>query len=265
MRIATQPESFFIDSLTLRTDENTLSKSWFCNKKILRGCTLSYEECMFNVDFPLRKDMKSFYNTWNGLDEEARNTFYQDKVLALYPRTEDEYIDCCNRLYNVPKETALLVKNNPVQRLDLAIAYNGFGIQNESLLFDKTSFYNSSCDANSVFAISNQRITVVALRDIEVGEEITINYAYGNERESVENRRKVLYFTCFFLCNCSRCTKEQKCKCCNVQQENLLCCSRCKIATYCSKECQKKNWSSHKSTCISMNSPPNILKLGDKA
>jgi hypothetical protein len=37
------------------------------------------------------------------------------------------------------------------------------------------------------------------------------------------------------------------CDCCG--QKNSFVCSQCKVAAYCSSNCQRKNWDSHKSTC----------------
>lgn len=39
------------------------------------------------------------------------------------------------------------------------------------------------------------------------------------------------------------------CKACNKLSEKLMVCSACKIAKYCSPECQKKDWSKHKEVC----------------
>lgn len=37
--------------------------------------------------------------------------------------------------------------------------------------------------------------------------------------------------------------------CLKTDVEKLYCCAKCKKARYCSKECQKKHWSSHKRFC----------------
>ncbi|TGJ79896.1 hypothetical protein E0Z10_g8867 [Xylaria hypoxylon] len=39
------------------------------------------------------------------------------------------------------------------------------------------------------------------------------------------------------------------CLSCGEEEENLFCCMRCKTARYCSKTCQKQDWSDHKIVC----------------
>lgn len=41
----------------------------------------------------------------------------------------------------------------------------------------------------------------------------------------------------------------------NIHVGILLTCSRCKIAKYCSKECQKNDWKNHKRVCVEKLSP----------
>ncbi|CAF0780780.1 unnamed protein product [Brachionus calyciflorus] len=45
----------------------------------------------------------------------------------------------------------------------------------------------------------------------------------------------------------------EKCFSCGVEKESLLRCAKCKLAVYCSKECQVKSWQSvHKNLCSQM-------------
>lgn len=41
------------------------------------------------------------------------------------------------------------------------------------------------------------------------------------------------------------------CKRCGITDVHLKCCSKCKIVYYCSQECQKQHWPSHKRECVS--------------
>lgn len=50
----------------------------------------------------------------------------------------------------------------------------------------------------------------------------------------------------------SRLKKEESCACCKAKNgggKTLQFCAGCRILMYCSKECQKSDWSSHKGLC----------------
>merc|ERR1719201_1656614 len=55
----------------------------------------------------------------------------------------------------------------------------------------------------------------------------------------------------------------QRCNSCGKEAHALpdgrrmLCCSRCKSAHYCSQECQRSDWKSHKSDCLATKSAVN--------
>ncbi|KAG2139243.1 hypothetical protein DEU56DRAFT_944034 [Suillus clintonianus] len=52
-----------------------------------------------------------------------------------------------------------------------------------------------------------------------------------------------------------------KCTQCHTIMERPLKCAKCKSVWYCSKECQKKNWSKHKPTCHEDERSSGLLKL----
>lgn len=79
----------------------------------------------------------------------------------------------------------------------------GFGV------FPSASFFNHSCGPNMVKKRSNNSFSFTALRDIEAGEELCINYGYSTT-EKVEERRKHLE-EWFFVCQCKKCLSEAPC------------------------------------------------------
>jgi len=70
---------------------------------------------------------------------------------------------------------------------------------------------NHSCDPNSkqdvTDDIEDNNIAVIALKDIQKGEEITISYINLKNIEKKE-RRKQLKIDYNFECNCKRCEEE---------------------------------------------------------
>lgn len=63
-----------------------------------------------------------------------------------------------------------------------------------------------------------------------------------------------------FLLNfriCDMCRKHN-----NMQSDSkMLCCSKCKIAHYCSLECQKRHWEEHKGECLEMNNKKDTSEI----
>ncbi|KAF9207771.1 hypothetical protein BGZ49_010593 [Haplosporangium sp. Z 27] len=54
-----------------------------------------------------------------------------------------------------------------------------------------------------------------------------------------------------------------KCYRCSKEQTDLKRCSKCRVATYCSRECQKEGWKAHKKQCASLasNAPEPLSTL----
>ncbi|KAG2089324.1 uncharacterized protein F5147DRAFT_658430 [Suillus discolor] len=52
-----------------------------------------------------------------------------------------------------------------------------------------------------------------------------------------------------------------QCTQCGTEMKKLLKCAKCKSVWYCSKECQKKNWSTHKPTCHADERSSGLYKL----
>lgn len=98
-------------------------------------------------------------------------------------------------------------------------------------------------------------IDVVTLRPIALGEELCIRYA--DVTLPRRERRDYLYKGWGFLCLCDKCKYEgdDQNVCIHCQKvvsdfDTFLACGRCKRAWYCSKECQRVNWTDgHKNVC----------------
>ena len=110
--------------------------------------------------------------------------------------------------------------------------------------FPYICFMNHSCEPNTKF---NHRFfgkrSVIANRDIEKFEKITLNYI-ETDVSQYKRREKLLknYGTscyCDICLTCFYCESKLKLKNCN----------KCKIALYCSKECQIADWKNHKKDC----------------
>jgi hypothetical protein len=119
-------------------------------------------------------------------------------------------------------------------------------------LYLGASKMNHSCNPNCSWNIERGVITIKSIREIAEGEELFISYFPGMDLFSFDTatRRRTLMGGCSFICTCSRCMREQQCGNCSKKQPAILMsCSRCKIECYCSAQCQKLHWSSHRRVC----------------
>lgn len=89
---------------------------------------------------------------------------------------------------------------------------SGTFLNNEGVgLYILQSACNHSCTPNAEpsFLHSNHKLSLVALKDIQEGEEICISYLdecmLGRSRHS---RRKELMTNYLFLCNCPKCNEQ---------------------------------------------------------
>lgn len=121
-------------------------------------------------------------------------------------------------------------------------------------MFPCECFFNHSCSSNAAWRIDRHQGGVFiaeALQTIEEGQEVLISY-FGDER-SVSTNRRLEYLRDYyqFDCSCARCTSAKDCYLCE-EEESKYTCSRCKGIKYCSAECQRKHWPSHKKECAAL-------------
>jgi SET domain-containing protein len=77
------------------------------------------------------------------------------------------------------------------------------------LLFDPVlAMANHSCDPNAEIECGGRTVQLVALREIQEGEEVFISYI--DEDDPVDVRREQLKSRYFFDCNCERCVRQKK-------------------------------------------------------
>lgn len=97
---------------------------------------------------------------------------------------------------------------------------NSFGIFEDELGRDgemlgygtwtSASFFNHSCQANMTKRRHGRKYVFSAKRDIQAGEELSINYIEDAVDEKVDVRRKRLQAGWGFVCSCSRCRQEDE-------------------------------------------------------
>lgn len=159
-----------------------------------------------------------------------------EKLNKLYPRTG--IID--------PK--SLLLK----------LTSNTFSVPEGKKLYYITSFFNHSCNANSVIVPREDGShEIKATRSIAVGEQITIDYL-GHDMTDRKSKLKERYN---FDCECGHCDHPQvngkifvsikKCMSCYALEPKYHC-SKCEVTHYCNISCQRSDWKRHKEFCPSL-------------
>ena len=98
----------------------------------------------------------------------------------------------------------------------------------------------------------NLKIAVLALRDIQIGEELLTHYGTGYwQAYNKKSNKPLMKYTYFDEVVPSDDNKSIN-KCANSKCEiikDLKYCSRCNVIKYCSKECQVFDWKKHKQIC----------------
>ncbi|KAI0339117.1 SET domain-containing protein [Trametopsis cervina] len=192
-------------------------------------------QCTARLLLAEQQDEHMFQEDWNivsglaqlGMEERAKGGWLgnSEPDRATWKKAHELYTQAFKApAKDTEKRKLAKILKKPV-RADLAaelFEYDGFlrglgrmnlNLESHGGLYVMHSHVNHSCDPNVSVRHLDQRsalsrITMVAVRDIEVGEELFITYT--NPKMSLEIRRKHLLEWGFGKCNCSRCVTEEK-------------------------------------------------------
>lgn len=100
---------------------------------------------------------------------------------------------------------------------------SGSFINNEGValyLLQSTCNHNCLPNAEPTYLHNNSRLCLIALRDIQAGEEICISYLDECDRDrSRHSRQKLLKENYLFICNCEKCLAESEQPDCTSEEE----------------------------------------------
>ncbi|KAI0697799.1 hypothetical protein BC835DRAFT_737993 [Cytidiella melzeri] len=191
-------------------------------------------QCTARLLLSEQRDEKEFLEDWNivaalaqlGMEERAKGGWLgsSEPDRATWKRAYDLYLHAFREPSNEAERKKLRkILKKPVRKslADELFGYDvflrGLGRMNLNLeshggLYVLHSHVNHSCDPNISVRHLDQRsalsrITMVALRNIEPGEELFITYT--NPGMPLESRRQHLLEWGFGLCDCSRCQTEE--------------------------------------------------------
>lgn len=191
------------------------------------------------------------------------------KYLSLEPKSKEKetmtevFLNLHPRIINkdaVKEESEIKLLGTISSLFSQKMVKNSFILKKakRGYLYFYPSFINHSCKPNCSLAILGEDGTAYlkCIRNIKSGEEITISYKLNNDKAKRLDYLKGRYH---FQCDCGECATgtfnylinqiEDCCYTCG-KTGNLQVCTRCKAFTYCSQECQKKDWKLvHKRVC----------------
>ena len=139
---------------------------------------------------------------------------------------------------------------------------NSFSNNSQFLLYKTGSYFNHSCVPNCLVSFKGDYIEIRSQRKIAQNEELDICYADYYIFDEKKLRNKLIFNERHFICKCHACTNTTTfptqvfyyeklamnkvlsglCHFCGVTGKELLVCTCCKIARYCSPKCQKLHW-----------------------
>ena len=168
-----------------------------------------------------------------------------ERLEDLYPRTEEEIRLCLGR-YSPGMNTDKLISSpySSCNHIDIKCQHNSIRTTENRYLYHEMSKLNHSCNPNCKLEILDKSVCRVwSSHHIKSGEELTIDYLqFCGSHSRLERKNRLIKFG--FLCHCESC--RGRCHTCDLPSENLKLCGNCRSVSYCSVECQKRDWSVHK-------------------
>ncbi|EAS02622.2 SET domain protein (macronuclear) [Tetrahymena thermophila SB210] len=157
----------------------------------------------FHILMRIYKTQNSLTNFLSNGDDFPieKQQFFTEQALMLLKSLEEEVI---------PEKMEFLISaqakfaTNALTIQDSLFETDGIGAG----LYEEVNYMNHSCTPN-VICVFNKlpQVRVIAIRDIEQGEEIMNSYI--DTKKDLDFRRRFLKQNYFFLCECKRCIKEQ--------------------------------------------------------
>ena len=79
-------------------------------------------------------------------------------------------------------------------------------------LFERGCLFNHACDANAAYFAYRGELCHVALRPIDAGDAVTVNYLGSDAIIGTPMRQALMHVQKLFLCSCSRCRAPDLCR-----------------------------------------------------
>ncbi|KAL0207341.1 hypothetical protein P9112_011969 [Eukaryota sp. TZLM1-RC] len=153
----------------------------------------------------LRKDLPSSGLTNEGTFDDVLSLASSDLIGGLSVNKLDHFTSCIG--HALPEH----VSTSKVRKILKRISCNAFTITDEELkplgvgLYPAASFANHSCNPNAFFVFKETHIALIALHELEEGEEVVVNYV--DLAEPLGSRREALRKQFSFICRCERCSE----------------------------------------------------------
>lgn len=194
--------------------------------------------------------------------------YYISETKNMFPWKSSEQIVKKLEQLGLSKNDAIEMSNRNEYILLVKILYNAFVLDNgKHALYFLAAKLNHSCYPNCTWGSNGSSLTMKTIRPIKKGEELTHCYYPQCVIEKNKKKRNEIIKSSGrgnFTCECELCQGKaerhsdfwmqtefkQSCGQCGLQFGKLLKCSRCKNASYCSRECQSIHWrQGHKKIC----------------
>jgi hypothetical protein len=184
----------------------------------------------------------------------------------LYPRKLEDCSDHLMTVLSVDKKA--FTKIDEIEEtirneysLYCKVISNCFGKDSCIELYKTASYFNHSCVPNCMTIPNDSGLTIVSVKKIKQGDELTITLGRNYLFDSKSHRQSLILSDRHFVCKCRACVEsncfptqvfyaenESKidlidlCHFCGQTEPVLLKCRGCERAQYCTQMCQKRHW-----------------------